>query len=78
MARFGTDLEEVKESMTDQEKQNVARILQLAKGHMATDKRKAVGRGDFDTSLRIASNEARVEAYFRERGVDLDEGRKSL
>lgn len=63
--------------MTDQEKQNIANILRLAKGYMAADKKAAVEHGDFDTSLRIASNEARTEAYFRAQGVDLDADEKT-
>lgn len=55
--------------MTDQEKQNVANILRIANGYIADAKRDAVERCDFDASLRIASNEARVEQYFSEKGI---------
>lgn len=52
------------------QKENLGNILRLAKEHMAKAKTEAVEACDFDTSLRIASNEARVDAYFLERGVE--------
>lgn len=58
--------------MTDQQKANVASILRLARGYITEVKQEAVHTQDFDTSMRIASNEARVEAYFRERGIEPD------
>lgn len=57
--------------LSDQQKKNLTNILGMAKIKMAAAKKKAVEEGDFDTSLRIASNEARIEGYFRERGVEV-------
>lgn len=57
--------------LTEQQNRNVENILRLAKGYSAKSKAEAVKRCDFDTSIRIASNEAKVESYFRERGVEV-------
>lgn len=57
--------------MTEQEKKNIAAVLAIARGYIAEDKRAAVERGDFETSLRIASNEARLEQYFASRGITI-------
>ena len=59
--------------MTDQEKQNVQRIYALAEKHIAKLKRGAVNGGDFEGSLRLADNQARIENFLRGKGVMVGE-----
>lgn len=57
--------------MTDQQKQNVTNILRTAMEIRAVNKKEAVANGDFERSITIAANEARVEEYFRVKGVEI-------
>ena len=58
-------------SMSPEEAENVARILRRAREFNKENIRKARDRGDIDATLRIASNEAKVEGMMRERGIDI-------
>lgn len=58
--------------MTEQEKRNTENVLRIARGYIAMAKKEAVKRGDFDASMRLATNEAKVEQHFREQGIVLD------
>ena len=57
--------------MTEQQKQNIARIVQKANIITEQNKREAVEQGDFTRSMQITNNQAIVEAYLRTQGVEI-------
>lgn len=59
--------------MTDQEKANCAAILRKAKVMIDANKADAVKRGDIAQSIAMTNRQAGMEAFFRERGVEIEE-----
>jgi|DEB0MinimDraft_6_1074348.scaffolds.fasta_scaffold17108_4 hypothetical protein len=57
--------------MTEEEKKNISAILEAAKQINRENQEKAMQGGDIETDLRIASNEAKVEAFFRKKGLEI-------
>jgi hypothetical protein len=61
----------LEEAVDQRGRENLAKILRRTREINNENIAKALEAGDIEKTLRIASNEAKVEIYMRRKGVDI-------